>query len=88
MRFLRYDFRAGPGDVIEVTLDKQANVRLLDPLNFERYRQGRNHQYIGGLATASPIRLSPPHHGQWHVVVDLGGYSGSVRSSARLIQHN
>lgn len=88
MRFLRYDFRAGPSDIIEVTLDKQANVRLLDPLNFQRYRQGRDHRYIGGLALASPVRVSPPHDGQWHVVVDLGGYSGTLHASARLIRHS
>jgi hypothetical protein len=88
MRFLHYDFRAGPSDIIEVTLDRQANVRLLDSVNFQRYRQGRDHRYYGGLAQVSPFRLTPPHEGQWHVAVDLGGYDGSVRASARLIAYS
>jgi hypothetical protein len=57
MRFLHFDFDADPNDVIEVTLDRQANVRLLDPLNFQRYREGRQHNYCGGLAKTSPVRL-------------------------------
>jgi hypothetical protein len=34
MTFLHYEFDLSPNDVVEVTLDKQANVRLLDSLNF------------------------------------------------------
>ena len=35
MNFLKYEFDAGPQDVIRVDLDKQANVRLLDATNFQ-----------------------------------------------------
>ena len=42
MGYLHYEFDAGPGDVIEVTLDRAANVQLLDPANFEAYRDGRS----------------------------------------------
>ena len=84
MRFLQYDFQAGPGDVIEVTLDRQANVRLLDSVNLQRYRRGQQYRYYGGLAQASPARLVPPYEGRWHVVVDLGGAGGTVRTSACL----
>ena len=34
MNFLHYEFDLSAGDVVEVTLDKQANVRLLDGVNF------------------------------------------------------
>ena len=83
MNFLKYEIDAGPSDVIQVTLDKQANVRLMDWSNFEKYRRGQQHRYYGGHATSSPVRLSPPHQGHWYVVIDLGGYAGTVRASVQ-----
>lgn len=85
MEFIKYEFEAGPDDVVEVSLSGQANVRLLDSANFHSFRTGRQHRYIGGLARMSPVRLRPPHQGHWYVVIDLGGYSGRIRHSARLI---
>ena len=85
MNFLKYEFEAGPDDVIEVSLSGQANVRLLDSPNFQSYRAGRGHRCIGGLAKVSPVRLRPPHRGHWFVVIDLGGYRGNVQASARLV---
>lgn len=86
MDFLHTDFHGGPSDVVLVTLDSQANVMLLDDCNFSPYRQGRTFHYCGGWTTHSPVRLSPPHRGHWHVVVDLGGYGGSVRAGIRVIE--
>jgi hypothetical protein len=85
MNFIKYEFDAGPDDVIEVSLSGQANVRLLDASNFQSYRGGRGHRYLGGLARVSPVRLRPPHQGHWFVVIDLGGYSGTIRHTARLV---
>jgi len=86
MNYLHYDLQLGPNDAVEVTLDKQANVRLLDDLNYSSYRRGEQHRYYGGLATKSPVRLSAPHSGHWHLVIDLGGYGGTVRASVRTIK--
>jgi hypothetical protein len=85
MDFLHYEVDAGPSNIVEVTLDKQANVKLLDSINFQNYRSGREHRYHGGLVKVSPLRLAPPCHGHWHVVIDLGGYTGSVRASVRVL---
>ncbi|MDG3007250.1 DUF1883 domain-containing protein [Paludisphaera mucosa] len=84
MNFLHQEFDVGPDDLIEVTLDGQANVMLLDTANFENYCAGRAFQYYGGLAKQSPMRLSPPHQGRWHLAVDLGGYGGTVKAGVRL----
>ena len=86
MNFLHYEFDLSADDAVEVTLDKQANVRLLDDANFALFQQGRQHRYHGGLAKTSPITLAAPHAGHWHVVVDLGGYAGTVQASARVLQ--
>jgi Domain of unknown function (DUF1883) len=85
MNFLHYDFNIGPNNTVEVTLDKQANVRLLDDINFSKYKRGERHTYHGGSAKTSPVRLSPPYYGHWNLVIDLGGYSGRVNASVRLI---
>ena len=88
MNYLHYEFDLASGDVVEVELDKQANVRLLDSSNYATYAKGQQHRYYGGLAQRSPARLAPPHPGHWHLVVDLGDYAGRVRASARVVRAN
>ena len=52
MNFLHYEFDLASDDIVEVTLDKQANVRLLDGTNFSLYKNGKQHRYYGGLEEA------------------------------------
>ncbi|MBX3452832.1 MAG: DUF1883 domain-containing protein [Planctomycetaceae bacterium] len=85
MKFLHWDMNAGPDNVIEVELDRQANVILMDDVSFSNYRNGRTYRYFGGLAKRSPVTLVPPHYGHWHVVVNLGGYAGSVQASCSVV---
>lgn len=74
------------GDVVEVTLSgSAANVRLLDSSNFSNYRHGEQHHYYGGLVERSPVRVSIPHGGIWHVVVDMQGLRGTVNAGFRVI---
>lgn len=63
MNYLHHEFDVGPDDVVEVTLDGQANVLLMDPANFDRYRRGESYRDHGGLAEHSPARLAPPQSG-------------------------
>ncbi len=85
MNFLHYEVDAGPDNMVRVTLDKQANVRMMDSDNYRRYQSGQSHRYYGGLAKVSPSNLRPPYHGRWHVAVDLGGDSGTMRASVSVI---
>ncbi len=85
MNHLHQALDVGPDDVVEVTLNGQANVMLLDPINYEHYRKAEKFRYHGGLATISPMQLIPPHQGRWHVVVDLGGRAGRVRAGIRVL---
>ena len=87
MQFTKHDLghRTG-GEIVEVILKgSAANVRLMDSSNFQSYRSGRRHQYIGGHAKRSPLRLQIPNAGHWYVTVDMGGYAGRVESSVRLL---
>ena len=85
MNYLHYEYDLSPDDVIEVTLDGRANVRLLDPVNYSHYRRGEKHRYHGGLARVSPMEISAPYAGHWHLIVDLGGYGGTIRAAVRVL---
>ena len=43
--FLHHEFDLSANDTVEVTLDNQANVRLLDDTNFLLYKSGKQHRY-------------------------------------------
>jgi hypothetical protein len=87
MQFTHYDLGYKQrGEIVEISLSgSAANVRLMDSSNFSNYRNGRQHRYYGGLAKQSPIRLSIPNSGNWHVTVDMQGLVGTARSSIRML---
>ncbi len=87
MSFTHYSLgHLAQGDIVEVTLQgSAANVRLMDSADFNSFRAGGRHRYYGGLAKRSPMRLSVPCAGSWHVTVDMQGLRGSVRSSVRVL---
>ncbi len=85
MEHINHAFDADEGDIVEVTLDRAANVLLMDESNYELYNRSGHYRYRGGYATESPVRLKVPRPGRWHVVVDLGGGPGQVRSLLQLI---
>ena len=87
MKFIHHKLgHVAGGSVVEVTLKgSAANVRLMDQSNFNNYKARRRHQYQGGLARKSPVRLRVPRSGTWHVTVDMQGLRGTVRSAARVI---
>jgi len=84
MNFLKYDLgNCERGEIVEITLSRGANVRLLTGTEFSNYRNGRRHRFIGGLATKSPVRLQITHSGHWYVVVDMQGLRGTTSASVR-----
>jgi hypothetical protein len=87
MNFQKYDLgNLSAGEIVEITLvQNAANVRLMDSSNFSNYKSGRRHQYFGGYMTKSPVRLQIPRSDHWYVAIDLGGYSGTIRSSVRVL---
>ncbi len=87
MDFLHKELQLEPNDLVEVTLDHAANVQLLDPHQFDLYRQGKPYRYFGGYARRSPFRIAAPEAGRWFVVVDLGGGAGKVNASIRVLSN-
>lgn len=85
MQHLYYDLgQLKRGATAVVTLDKQANVQLMTSSAYQSYKAGRQYRYHGGLAKQSPVRIGIPNNGHWYVVVDLGGYAGSVRAGVQV----
>lgn len=85
MNHAHYQFTTKLHSLIEVTLNKRATVLLLDSANYAHYRAGRPFESQGGLAKVSPFRISPPHAGRWHLVIDHGDRAIPVTASARLL---
>ena len=87
MRYLHSESYLDNGDLAVVTLDSQANVMLMDDINFSAYRSGCSFRYHGGFAQGSPVRIPAPHAGHWNVVVDLGGYAGGIRAGVSFLRN-
>jgi Domain of unknown function (DUF1883) len=85
MKFLHYEFHLNRGDVVEITLDNQANVKLMSDWNFRRYRNQERHEYYGGLQTRRVQSIVAPDTDHWNLTIDRGGYGGTVRASVRVI---
>lgn len=86
MSFLQFDLgHRRRGEIVEVTLTSGANVRLMTSSDFSSYRNGRRHQYLGGLAKRSPVRLQIPNSGHWWVAVDMQGLRGSTKAAVRVV---
>jgi hypothetical protein len=74
------------GAVVEVKLSgNAANVYLVDSLNLGAYKNSRSFMGQGGHYERSPILFRVPSSGQWHVVIDYGGYVGNGRASVRTL---
>ena len=84
MNYLHYDVQVGANEYVHVKLDRQANVLLLDSVNYKKYQNQESYEYAGGLVKVSPLNLKPPFPGHWHVVIDLGGYEGEVKVSVNI----
>ena len=86
MNFSYYDLgHVDAGKLVEVTLTKAANVKLMDSSDFSNYKNGRRHHYYGGYVTQSPYKIPVPRSGHWYVTIDLGGYAGSLRHGVRVL---
>jgi len=87
VKFQYYDLgNLKGGEIVEINLSgSSANVKLMDSYNFSNYKNGRRHTYYGGHATRSPVRIPVPRSGHWYATIDLGGYSGTVRTSVNVL---
>lgn len=84
MNFLHSRFHLEDGGSVCIDLHGAvANVRVMDDVNFQRYRSGKTHECFGGDHRESHAIICPPHGGAWNVVIDLD--AGEVEASISVI---
>lgn len=83
MDHLHFETEATARDLFEITVDRPANVLLLDQANYDRYCLGQEHVCFGGEAEKGSVRLKPNRPGRWHVAVDQGRSGGPVSASVK-----
>ncbi|MBE7440303.1 MAG: DUF1883 domain-containing protein [Spirochaetales bacterium] len=87
MNFVHYNLGfLQQGRIVRIDIDRQANVLLLDALNFNHYRNRQRYRYHGGHARSSPIDLRVPASANWHVAIDTGGRTGQIRSAVSILE--
>lgn len=85
-RYSHYDLgEQRAGTTIEITLTAVANVRLMNADNYQRFTETLKHQFVGGVAKKSPVRLTVPASAHWHLIVDMEGHNGLAESSVKMI---
>ena len=84
MDFIHAREHMNAGDVAVVNCSHQCNVRLMDDINFSRYKSGGQHEYYGGFFERLPARIAAPKSGYWNIVLDLGGGSATIRHSIQI----
>ena len=72
--------------VVEITLTAAANVRMMDAMNYDLFKNKQQHKYFGGFVTVSPYRMAIPWDGHWVVLIDASSdpnFKPSVKVLAR-----
>lgn len=87
MKYLSWDLKQlKKGDRVKVALTgNAANVRLMSRSNYNNYKKGRNHRYVGGLVRKSPVILGVPSSGHYYVTVDMQGLRGSTNANVQVL---
>ncbi|MBP1849800.1 DUF1883 domain-containing protein [Rhizobium halophytocola] len=85
-RFTHFDLKQQrPGTILEVTLSAVNNVRLMNAVNFQRFKEGLDFKYLGGIARKSPVKMVVPQLDHWHLVVDMEGHHGLAESTVKMV---
>ena len=84
MNYLTKQLQLRHGDVVEVEIDRSANVRLFDDSNYRAFQRNQVHRFWGGGFTAGKVPLPVPRDGTFHLVIDLGSQGGSIRHTVRV----
>ena len=84
MRYLHYQVKAGPEDLITVNMNEKTDlkfskIRLLDTGNYFKYRLGKACESKQALDGAPVVVLEPPYEGDWHVVIEMA-VPGEIRA--------
>lgn len=79
-----FQMTTGPGIAAEVTLNRPANVYLVNQQGYQKYLNGIDFAFYGGHTSNSPYRIRIPTSNHWYIIVDNGdqpitGITSSVK---------
>lgn len=74
------------GNILNIRIDRKANIRLMDAENYMKFKNGQAYSYFGGPAETSPVNITVPRTDHWYIVIDLGGQSGILSYSIRVFK--
>lgn len=81
MDHIHFETDASPRDTFAITIDRSANVLLMDDASYQNYCAQQSHDCFGGPAAKGLTILKPNRKARWHIVVDLGKFGGAVTAS-------
>ena len=85
MNFLDFDLKFCTGGSVSVTTLEgvESDVFLMQSHDVSRYKSSQSVKYWGGHYNKSPIRITIPHNGNWHIVVIPIG--GAVKAAVQVM---
>ena len=78
MKFLYNRFPAKCDQIVRITFTKPTEVRLIAEDQYDLYKKGFQHEYIGGHYEQSPVEFEIPKDGVWYAIVEKGTYSNPL----------
>jgi hypothetical protein len=86
MDFLHYKINGDQGDLVRVKISNPAYVRMMDPMNFNKYQIGNPYNSLGGFCEREIAEFEVPYKGNFHVTVDLNGAEGLVKAQVDILR--
>lgn len=86
---MKYTYKDGnfrKGDILIITVDRKVNIYLLDNINFQKYKNGNSFEYFSSGSNSSPYSITVPRTDHWYIVLDLGGGTGILNYSIKVIK--
>lgn len=86
MNFIEFDLKFCTAGSTSITSLEgvESDVMLMESRDVSRYTSGQSVKYWGGHYNRSPIRITIPHDGNWHILVIPTG--GAVKASVQVIK--
>jgi len=86
---MKYTYKDGnfrKGDILIIAVDRSVNIYLVDSINFQHYKNGNSFECYTSKSASSPYSITVPRSGHWYIVLDLGGGSGILNYSIKVLK--
>jgi hypothetical protein len=80
VNYLHYTVKAGPANTVVITLNKPASVKLLDTLEYYKYKLGKRCKPVMEYACTPSFNMKVPHKSEWHVIIENAEEHGFIKA--------